>query len=240
MSLSIPHTRGGIALARWRPRPCVGRGHVPCTRLYMADSANLWIFGSIGIGLVAAALIAFSLWRNAPARRSNRLRERFGPEYDVAVSQYGKGRAARVLEARERRVGKLSIRSLSPSERAGFAQSWRLCQEQFVDAPNAAVSAAHELVLRVMHMRGYPVDDFDQQVADLSVDHGSMVHHFRAAHALEQTNRAGRANTEELRQAMVHYRALFDELLDQTPHQPVPRSQRGNAARPVEAQRTGA
>jgi len=206
----------------------------------MADSAKLWLFGIVGIGLIVVALIALTLWRNAPARRKNRLRERFGPEYDVAVSQYGKARAARVLEARARRVGKLTIRSLSPSERAGFAQSWRLCQEQFVDAPSAAVSAAHELVLRVMHMKGYPVDDFDQQVADLSVDYGSMVHHLRAAHVLEQANRAGRANTEELRQAMVHYRALFDELLGPTPAELVPPSQRSNGARASAAHRTGA
>jgi hypothetical protein len=213
---------------------------VPCTCVFMADSSNLWLFGIIGFGVIVASLVALTLWRNAPARRGIRLRERFGPEYDVAVSQYGKARAARVLEARERRVGKLPIRSLSASERAGFGQSWRLCQEQFVDAPSASVSAAHELVLRVMHMKGYPVDDFDQQVADLSVDYGSMVHHFRAAHVLEQANRAGRANTEELRQVMVHYRALFDELLGPTPAELVPPSQRTNAAHPADAHRTGA
>lgn len=202
------------------------------------DSVSLlWVAIMIGIGVLVAGLIALTLWRNAPARKSKRLRERFGPEYDVAVSQYGAARAARVLEARERRVSKLPIRSLSPSERAGFAQSWRLCQEQFVDAPNAAVSSAHELVLRAMHMRGYPVDDFDQQVADLSVDYGNMVHHYRAAHVLEQANRAGRANTEELRQAMVHYRALFDELLGTTAVDRVPPSQRSQPAPPAEAQR---
>jgi hypothetical protein len=194
--------------------------------------------GGIGIGLIVTVLIALSLWRKAPARRSRHLRERFGPEYDVAVSQYGTARAARVLEARERRVSKLPIRSLSASERAGFAQSWRLCQEQFVDSPNAAVSSAHELVLRAMHMKGYPVDDFDQQVADLSVDYGSMVHHYRAAHVLEQANRAGRANTEELRQSMVHYRALFDELLGSTPADLVPPSQRSLAAEAPTSQRS--
>jgi hypothetical protein len=195
------------------------------------------VWGSIGIGLLVTVLIALTLWRNAPARRSKHLRERFGPEYDIAVSQYGTSRAARVLEARERRVSKLPIRSLSASERAGFAQSWRLCQEQFIDAPSAAVSSAHELVLRAMHMKGYPVDDFDQQVADLSVDYGSMVHHYRAAHVLEQANRAGRANTEELRQSMVHYRALFDELLGSTPADVVPPSQRPQAAQPASSHR---
>jgi len=193
---------------------------------HMPHATTIWVLGIVGVLLVAGVLLALIMWRNAPARRGKRLRERFGPEYDVALAQFGASRAARVLEARERRVEKMPIRALSRTERAGFAQSWHLRQEQFVDAPHTAVSAAHELVLRVMHTRGYPVDDFDQQVADLSVDYGSIVHHYRAAHVLEQANRAGRANTEELRQAMVHYRALFDELLGATVVDAVPPSQR--------------
>src|SRR5262245_29468335 len=99
-------------------------GHVLCTHgVFMMDSGSPWVFGIIGIGLIVAAMISLAMWRNAPSRRSNRLRERFGAEYDVAVSQFGAARAAQVLAARERRVEKLPIRSLSPSERAGFVQS---------------------------------------------------------------------------------------------------------------------
>ncbi len=182
--------------------------------------------------MLLLAIVGVLVWRNAPARRREKLRARFGPEYDLAVQQYGVARAQRMLEERERRVEKLPIRSLSPSECATFAQSWRQRQEQFVDTPSAAVSGAHELVQRVMLARGYPVEDFEQSVADLSVAHGSIVNHYRAAHELEQANRSGKINTEELRQAMVHYRALFDELLGahasttSAAPEPAPRSER--------------
>jgi hypothetical protein len=176
---------------------------------------------AVALVLVLGVMIVLALWRNGPQRRNERLRERFGPEYDVAVEQYGEGRAARVLEAREERVSKLPLRSLAPAERASFSQSWLLAQQEFVDNPHLAVRNAHELVVRTMHARGYPVDDFDQCVADLSVDYGNIVQHYRAAHSLDQANRAGRANTEELRQALVHYRALFEELLG-TPQEKVP------------------
>ncbi|MEY4548440.1 MAG: hypothetical protein RL685_4635 [Pseudomonadota bacterium] len=169
------------------------------------------------------------MWRNAPSRRREKLRARFGPEYDLAVQQHGTTQAQRMLAARERRVEKLPLRSLAASESATFSQSWRHRQEQFVDTPSAAVSGAHELVQRVMLARGYPVEDFEQSVADLSVEYGGIVNHYRAAHDLEQSNRSGRINTEELRQAMVHYRALFDELLgthSNAPSEPAPRSER--------------
>jgi hypothetical protein len=165
---------------------------------------------------VATLLIVFIgsvLWRNAPAKRRERLRERFGPEYDLAVEQYGEAQAARVLDERAKRVAQLKLRELSPGERADFGAAWRRTQEHFVDTPSAAVSAAHDLVQQVMQARGYPLDDFEQRVADLSVGYGALVQHYRAAHDLDESNRAGRANTEELRQAMVHYRALFAELL---------------------------
>ncbi|MEO8177577.1 MAG: hypothetical protein ABI895_01980 [Deltaproteobacteria bacterium] len=179
----------------------------------MADSTPLLIVAAIVVAVLLVAAVAVTLWRNAPSRKRQQLREKFGPEYDIAVEQYGATRAQRVLEARARRVGKLPLRSLSPSECATFSQSWRRRQEQFVDTPSAAVSGAHELVQRVMLARGYPVEDFEQSVADLSVEYGAIVSHYRAAHQLEQANRSGQINTEELRQAMVHYRALFDELL---------------------------
>jgi hypothetical protein len=203
----------------------------------MADSTNPLIVAAILVAAILIAVLAVTLWRNAPARRQKQLREKFGPEYDMAVQQYGATRAQRVLEARQRRVSKLPLRALSPSECANFAQSWRQRQEQFVDTPSAAVSGAHELVQRVMMARGYPVEDFEQSVADLSVEYGAIVGHYRAAHELEQTNRAGKINTEELRQAMVHYRALFDELLGPVTADsdaPPPPSARAREVRPDE------
>jgi hypothetical protein len=179
----------------------------------MPDSTPLLFVAAILVAVLLVAAVAFTLWRNAPARRRQQLREKFGPEYEVAVEKYGAARAQRELDARARRVGKLPLRSLSPSECATFSQAWRGRQEQFVDTPSAAVSGAHELVQKVMLARGYPVEDFEQSVADLSVEYGAMVSHYRSAHQLEQANRSGQINTEELRQAMVHYRALFDELL---------------------------
>jgi hypothetical protein len=129
------------------------------------------------------------------------------------VQQHGEAEAERVLAARERRVKKLDLRSLSSAQCGDFSAAWRRTQEHFVDRPSAAVTEAHDLVQQVMRARGYPVEDFEQRVADLSVEYGGIVQHYRAAHDLDESNRAGRANTEELRQAMVHYRALFAELL---------------------------
>lgn len=193
---------------------------------FMTDTASLVVVLSVVLALVLAAVLVAGVWRNGPRRRNERLRERFGPEYDLAVEQYGESRAIRVLEARERRVSKLPLRSLAPAERASFAQSWLLVQQEFVDAPHQAVRNAHELVQRTMHARGYPVDEFEQCVADLSVDYGEIVQHYREAHALDQANRAGRADTEQLRQALVHYRALFEELLGTPQGQVTPASQR--------------
>jgi hypothetical protein len=131
-----------------------------------------------------------------------------------------------VLEERERRVSELPLRSLPPEERASLSQSWLLTQKRFVDAPQAAVREAHELVLRTLEARGYQVEDFDQCLADVSVDYGGVVQHLRVAHALDRANREGRASTEELRQALVNYRALFEGLLGTPREQICPASQR--------------
>lgn len=173
------------------------------------------------LALAAVVIVALKVWRDGPRRRAEQLRERFGPEYDVAVARYGESRAARELEARERRVSELPLRSLPPSERASLSQLWSSTQKRFVDAPQLAVRDAYELVLRTLQARGYQVDDFEQCLADLSVDYGGVVQHLRSAHALDQANRAGRANTEELRQALVQYRALFEGLLG-TPREKIP------------------
>jgi len=148
--------------------------------------------------------------------RSAELRERFGLEYDRAVTEFGSpARAERQLAARTRRVEHLRFRELNDVDRARFAASWSRVQVQFVDDPAAAATAASELIKEVMRARGYPVDDFDQRVADLSVDHAAVVQHYRAARTLSESSRTGRVNTEELRQAVVHYRALFADLLQE-------------------------
>jgi hypothetical protein len=170
------------------------------------------------------------VWRNSQVKHRRELRERFGPEYDHLLEQYNDPRRAEAeLEARTRRVRKLPIKELSEGERTSFSEAWRHAQERFVDTPSVAVRAAHDLVQQVMRARGYPVDDFEQRIADLSVDHATVVEHYRAADALVVANRQGRENTEELRQAMVHYRALFAELLG-TAADPVPSSRRLHTA----------
>lgn len=196
----------------------------------MSSREMLWVV--IAAGVVAAVCIAVvALWRKSRGNRGRELRARFGPEYERLVAEYGDPRRAeRELEDRARRVGKLPIKELSPAERGSFAETWRHTQERFVDTPSVAVRSAHDLVQQVMRARGYPVDDFAQRIADLSVDHAGVVQHYRAAHALHENNRRGQANTEELRQAMVHYRALFSELLGAPPEQPSPSSRRFTTA----------
>jgi hypothetical protein len=190
----------------------------------MSSQEWSWIILTIA-AIVIAALAGATLWRNGRVRRRRELRERFGPEYERLVAEYGdSARAEAELESRARRVRKLSINELSPGERDAFARAWQETQERFVDTPGMAVRSAHELVERVMGARGYPVDDFDQRIADLSVDHAAVIQHYRAAHALHEANQQGREDTEELRQAMVHYRALFAELLGVP--EPSPGSQR--------------
>ena len=163
------------------------------------------------IPIVAALLVIF-----VTRTRRRRLRERFGPEYDRAVSEHDSRREAEAaLAQRERRVRELDIRPLTPAARAQYSSEWTAVQEQFVDAPQAAVTGAQTLVSAVLQDRGYPTDAFDQEVADLSVEHAATLDHFRAAHDISQRAGAGTASTEDLRQAMIHYRALFAELLGQ-------------------------
>lgn len=160
--------------------------------------------------VVAALLVGLSA-----VRRRRRLQDRFGPEYDRAVNEHGRREAEAELAERERRVRDLDIKPLSPTARAQYAAEWAGVQEQFVDAPQSAVTGAQTLVTAVMKDRGYPTEAFDQIVADLSVEHAATLDHFRAAHEISQRAISGTSSTEELRQAMVHYRALFTELLGQ-------------------------
>ena len=169
-----------------------------------------WILVAVlAVLLVVAAVL---LWRK---RRSEQLREGFGPEYERTLAEHGDRRAAEseLLERRQRRE-KLDVRELEPAARDRYAERWRATQRMFVDEPAQAVAEADELVAAVMRDRGYPVeDDFDRRAADVSVDHPVVVEHYRAAHAISKQSVGGGEETEDLRQAMVHYRALFAELL---------------------------
>jgi hypothetical protein len=164
------------------------------------------------------ALIGVVAWLYLQKRRSDGLRTSFGPEYDRARENHPDQRSAeRALEERKERVEQLHIRSLSSDERGQFAERWRSSQAQFVDDPAGATRVADALVAEIMQARGYPVGDFEQRAADISVDHPRVVEHYRAAHAIALRTDRGQADTgdtEDLRQAFVHYRALFDDLLE--------------------------
>jgi hypothetical protein len=167
------------------------------------------------LAIVVVVLIALGLFIVMRWRRSQSLREQFGPEYKHAVKQYGDPRKAEAeLAAREKRVRKLEIRALAPEEQSRCAEAWRETQTRFVDEPSKAVSKADGLIKEVMQTRGYPIGDFDQRTADISVDHPNVVTNYRAGRAIAARNIKGEATTEDLRQAMVHYRSLFEELLE--------------------------
>jgi hypothetical protein len=166
------------------------------------------------IGLVVVGLVV------ARQKRQAKLRQEFGPEYDRAVREVGPKRADTVLLAREKRVAKFSLRDLTVEERQSFADEWRTVQARFVDDPVASVAQADALIDRLMVARGYPTSDFDQQAADISVGHATVVENYRAAHAIALRHRAGEATTEDLRNAFNHYRALFNELLQEQVQKP--------------------
>jgi hypothetical protein len=166
----------------------------------------------IVVVVVAAAAIVWSLMRG---RRSKILKERFGPEYDRTVREAGSAqRGEAMLEQRAERVAKLDIRPLSPADSDRFSQSWFELQKRFVDAPERSVAEADRLVRDVMVARGYPMTDFDRRAEDISVHYPHVVRNFRAARAIADRSREHQASTEELRQAVVYYRNLFDELLE--------------------------
>ena len=162
--------------------------------------------------IVLAAVVA---WLVLDRRKSKLLQSRFGPEYHRAVEEHGGRRQAeRDLEERTKRVEKLPIHPLEPSDRDRFLAAWRNDQARFVDDPAAAVSEADCLVIDLMKARGYPMADFDQRVADISVGHPRVVENYRAAHDIALRHRQGKASTEDLRKAVVYYRALFEDLLE--------------------------
>ena len=168
----------------------------------------------MGIVVVVAAVAIALAWSYRQRRRRIELRERFGPEYDRTVQAVGTtGRADALLEERASRVAKYRIRDLNADEARRFAASWRTIQEKFVDDPAAAVTEADALVTDVMTARGYPMADWDRRVEDLTVDHANVIHHYRAAREIAARHARHAAGTEELRQALVHHRELFADLL---------------------------
>jgi hypothetical protein len=176
------------------------------------DQHQLTILIAVIVAVIIVGVISFLLARK---RRSQNLRERFGPEYERVVEKEGAvGRAEGVLEMRAKRREKFQIRPLSAESRADFAERWRIVQSRFVDDPRGSVVRADELVSELMASRGYPIEDFEQRAADLSVDHPVVVENYRAAHDIALRHSRGQASTEDLRKAMVHYRSLFEELLE--------------------------
>ena len=169
--------------------------------------------------VVLVAVVAIVLYERKRKNTTLGLKNRFGPEYDRAVKQHGSERKAEAkLADRETRVDLLKIRDLDMVERERYLTEWQTVQSRFVDYPKGAVTEADELVSSLMQTRGYPVADFDQRAADVSVDHPRVVENYRSAHAIALRLGRGEANTEELRTAMIHYRSLFDELAQvQTP-----------------------
>ena len=170
-----------------------------------------WI---ILLGILAVVLLAVAIGFIAQRQRqSKRLRQRFGAEYDRAVTEFGRNKAEAELKAREKRVEKLTIIPLAPADAARFTQAWTALQGRFIDNPKGVVVEADHLVRELMLKRGYPMGDFEMRAADISVDHPAVVENYRAAQAIAVRDERGEADTEELRKAVVHYRTLFDELL---------------------------
>ncbi len=166
----------------------------------------------IALGVVAA--LAIIAWTALSKRRSERLRSHFGSEYDHTVDVYGDRRKAESdLAHRQERVNRFQIRDLSGAERTRFAEAWRQCQQRFVDDPAGAIVEAGRLCTEVMRARGYPISDFDQRAADLSAGHPRVVEHYRAAHHVALRRQRDEADTEDVRRGMLHYRALFEDLL---------------------------
>jgi FtsZ-interacting cell division protein ZipA len=174
---------------------------------------STWVW--IAIAVVAAIIIVGVLWSALRRRRTRSLQDRFGPEYDRELEKSGGRREAeRELAEREKRHDELELRPLSDDARERYTEEWQVTQARFVDDPTGAVSEADDLVQRVMRDRGYPVDDFEQRAADISVEHPELVERYRTANGIARASERGQASTEDLRHSVRHYRALFVELLE--------------------------
>ena len=172
----------------------------------------------IGLIVVAVILVIAAVIMHNRKSRKEALQRRFGSEYDRAVAAHGsESKAEAALENRQKRVETLNLRDLEAAERERYLERWKAVQLAFVDSPRGALTEADDIVAAVMQARGYPVADFEQRAADISVDHPRVTENYRAAHAVEARLRAGQAaTTEDMRTAMIHYRALFDELVQPT------------------------
>jgi len=169
---------------------------------------------TILVFLVLVIVVAILVVVSARRRRSKRLHDQYGPEYDRTVQAMGGEKKARTeLEERRKRVEALDIRPLSVSERERYLADWTAVQSKFVDEPGQAIVDADHLITQVMSTRAYPVSDFEQRAADVSVNYPALVSNYRAAREIAVKNEQHQADTEELRQAMIHYRSLFEELL---------------------------
>ena len=176
--------------------------------------------------VIIAIIAAVAFWFSSRKRESGRLRERFGPEYERVVGRVGDQRQAeRVLSSHEKRVDTFRLRDLSDEERNRFGGAWNSAQSQFVDDPGGAIRQADALLIEVMKARGYPMADFERRAADISVNHPGTVSDYRAAHEIAMRQERGEANTEDLRDAMLRYRSLFNEMLEVSS---APKVQRGN------------
>ena len=175
----------------------------------------VWIVIIVAIVvIVGAALSAFAI-SMLQKRRDETLRSQFGPEYDRTMKQMGsRKRAEKALLGRKERVEQFHLKAVSQADRERFLTEWQGVQAEFVDAPGQAIGDADELVGEAMRARGFPTGDYDQRFEDISVEHPYVVQHYREAHVIAKKNKAGQADTEALRQAMMHYRELFKELLN--------------------------
>jgi len=171
------------------------------------------------LGLILLLLVGGVIaWIVVQRQRTNRFQRRFGTEYGRTIKEFGsRAKAEKELAKREERVSGLRIVALSPAEAARFSKAWNVLQGRFVDNPKGVVAEADRLVRDLMVKRGYPMGDFELRAADISVDHPAVVSNYRAAQAIAVRDARGEADTEELRKAVVHYRTLFDELLEVTP-----------------------
>ena len=190
-----------------------------------------WVW--VVIALAAVVVLAIVVWQALARRRTGQLQEQFGPEYDRTVGTAESKREAEAeLQAREERRRELEIRPLPSAARYRYLEAWQGVQSQFVDDPSAAVARADELIQSVMSERGYPVEDFEQRAADVSVDHPQVVENYREGHRLAQSSANGSGSTEDLRQAMRRYRALFDDLVEPAADDPTARERQSD--QPIE------
>jgi hypothetical protein len=187
-----------------------------------------WVWVLIAFAIVAA--LAAVAWQAMTKRRTGRLQQRFGPEYERMVGKSDSRREAEAeLVAREERRQQLEIRPLTSAACDRYLHDWQTAQAQFVDQPRDAVANADRLIRSVMSERGYPVEDFEQRAADVSVDHPQVVEHYREGHRLAQASASGNNSTEDLRQAMRHYRVLFEELVSPAGDEPLSRDRDAGA-----------